>query len=100
MFGFDFSIEIYVPAARRKFGYYVLPVLNGDRFIGRIDAALDRERQTLLLRGIHAEDHAGRRDGGAVARAVGELATFAGAKTVKPTGAVPAGWKRAFRSAL
>ncbi len=42
MFGFDYSIEIYTPASKRRYGYYVLPILHGDRLIGRIDPAMDR----------------------------------------------------------
>ena len=101
MFGFDYSIEIYVPAARRKYGYYVLPVLHDDRLIGRIDAALDRKRQNLELRAVYAENSkASSAEGATVASAVGELASFLRAKTVRPAGTIPPAWKRAFRSAF
>lgn len=101
MFEFDFAIEIYVPAARRKYGYYALPILHGDQFVGRIDAALDRKRNDLMLRGIHVEDGAGIRSAGAAAaKAISELATFVGAQTVTPAGAVPGIWQRSFRAAL
>ncbi len=43
LFGFDYLIECYVPAAKRKFGYFCLPVLFGDKFAGRIDAKADRK---------------------------------------------------------
>ena len=47
LFGFNFRIEIYVPKEQRKYGYYVLPILHGDKLIGRIDPAMDRKRKVL-----------------------------------------------------
>jgi len=101
MFDFDFSIEIYVPADRRKYGYYALPILHGDRFIGRIDAAVVRKLNDFILRSIHSEDGtANRESGAAAAKTIADLAGYLGAKTVTPAGAVPSGWKTAFRSAF
>lgn len=42
LFGFDYTVEMFVPAAKRQWGYYVYPVLEGDRFVGRIEAKGDR----------------------------------------------------------
>lgn len=47
LFGFDFTIEIFVPAAKRQFGYYVYPLLEGDRFIGRMEITCDRKAGRL-----------------------------------------------------
>jgi len=51
LFGFDYRFEAFTPAPRRRHGYYVLPLLDGDRFVGRIDPRFDRERGTLVVRG-------------------------------------------------
>ncbi|MEH6465818.1 MAG: crosslink repair DNA glycosylase YcaQ family protein [Shewanella psychromarinicola] len=56
-FGFDYQIEVYVPEAKRQFGYYSLPILWRDRFVGRVDVKADRKNQCLLLRNLHIEDN-------------------------------------------
>jgi hypothetical protein len=52
LFDFRYSWEIYTPADKRKYGYYTLPVLFGDRFIGRIEAAPDKENGMLMVKGL------------------------------------------------
>jgi uncharacterized protein YcaQ len=49
LFGFDYVWEVYVPAARRRWGYYVLPLLWGDRLVGRIEPRIDRPTRTLSV---------------------------------------------------
>lgn len=55
LFGLDYKIEIFVPAAKRKFGYYVYPLLEGTRFVGRIEVATDRQNRSLELVNLWTE---------------------------------------------
>ncbi len=52
LWDFRYAWEIYTPAAKRKYGHYTLPILYGDRFIGRIDAAADRKEGILRVKGL------------------------------------------------
>ncbi len=55
LFGFDYIWEVYIPAAKRRWGYYVLPILFGDRLVGRIEPRLDRASPDLRILGIWFE---------------------------------------------
>ena len=54
-FGFDYRIEIFVPAPKRQYGYYVFPLLEGERFVGRIDMKADRATDTLAVAALWME---------------------------------------------
>lgn len=57
LFGLDFKIEIFVPAAKRTYGYYVYPMLEGDKFIGRVELKADRKKGVLSVHQIWFEPH-------------------------------------------
>ncbi len=54
-FNFDYQIECFVPAAKREYGYFCLPLLVGDVFVGRMDAAADRKNKALIIQNLHVE---------------------------------------------
>ena len=96
LFGFSFRMEIYVPKAARRYGYYVLPILHGDRLIGRVDPALDRATGRLVVHAIHPEPGAPAAAGPAVATALGELAGFVGATGLDLRQPPPEVWRTGF----
>jgi uncharacterized protein YcaQ len=55
LFDFDYQIECYVPALKRKYGYFSLPLLWGDKFAGRMDAKIDRKTAVLHIHNLHIE---------------------------------------------
>ena len=62
LFGFDYVWEVYKPQDKRKYGYYTLPILWGDRLVGRFDSKLDRTTNTFVILGLWLEDEALGRD--------------------------------------
>lgn len=82
LFGFDYIWEVYKPEHQRKFGYYTLPILWGDRLVGRFDSKLDRTTNTFVILGLWLEDQALGVDGvfaEALARGFSRFVTFLGA---------------------
>lgn len=83
LFDFDYVWEVYKPAAKRRFGYYTLPVLWGDRLVARFDSKLDRTTNTFVILGFWLEDDALAHDAAfaeALARGFASFVTFLGAK--------------------
>jgi len=82
LFGFDYVWEVYKPEHQRKFGYYTLPILWGDRLVGRFDSKLDRTTHTFVILGLWLEDDALGRDEAfaeALARGFARFVIFLGA---------------------
>ena len=98
VFGFEYIREQFLPKEKRRFGTYVLPILWGDRFIGRIDPQFDKKEGKLVINSVHAEPGApGKEVAATLAETIGRLADFIGAKEVVCEGPVPAAWKGALR---
>ena len=95
LFDFHFRIEIYVPKAKRQFGYYVLPILHGDKLIGRLDPKMDRKKMRLQINAVYAEADApmDARTGAAVAQSIDNFAAFLGANDINFDDQVPPTWK-------
>jgi uncharacterized protein YcaQ len=56
IFGFEYQLEMYKPAAKRVWGYYALPILFGDRLIGKLDAKTDRKAGILTVNAVHRDE--------------------------------------------
>jgi uncharacterized protein len=101
LFGFRYLLEVYVPPARRRYGYYTMPVLAGGELIARVDPKFDRARGRLVLRGLDVEDGVAQAEAvAATAAAARLLATHLGAGGVEPGEAVHATLARPLVAAL
>ena len=99
VFGFDYAHEQFLPKEKRKYGTWVLPVLRGDRLIGRVDPRLDKDVGKLIVNSVHAEPGApgGKEVGSEIAESVQQLASFIGAKDVEYSSRVPPTWNEGLR---
>ena len=93
LFGFRYRLEMYVPRPKREYGYYVLPILHGDRLIGRIDPLYDRQTRVLTLNGVYAEPGAPVVAGQQIADTVAELARWLGAARIDLGPLIDARWR-------
>jgi uncharacterized protein len=76
LFGFDYQLEMYKPAAKRRWGYYALPVLHRDRLVGKVDATADREGGVLRVDAIHEDEPFTKNVTAAVRRELRDLARW------------------------
>jgi uncharacterized protein YcaQ len=76
LFDFRYRLEMYVPKAKREYGYYVLPLLVGDRLVGRAEPRFDRKTRTLELLGAWG-------DTSRIGEALDRLGRFLGAETIE-----------------
>jgi uncharacterized protein len=86
LFGFEYIWEVYKPAAARRWGYYTLPILWGDRLVARLDPKLDRKTHTLAINGFWLEADAPTGDGRfarALDRGLEHFAAFVGAERIE-----------------
>ena len=95
MFGFDYAMEIYVPAAKRRYGYYAMPVLYEDRLVARVDPVMNRDAGRLSIKRVSVEPRCeDLQVAGATREAIAGLATFLGAGAIDYDGNVPSRWRR------
>ena len=78
LFEFDYQLEMYKPAAKRRWGYWAMPVLHGDRLVGKVDAAADRERGVLRVDAVHRDGEWTKAVATAVDREIADLARWLG----------------------
>jgi uncharacterized protein YcaQ len=76
LFDFDYQLEMFKPAAKRRWGYFALPVLYGDRLVGKLDAAADRRAGVLHVNAIHQDEPFTDTMADAVRREVEDLARW------------------------
>lgn len=96
LFGFNVIFEAYVPKEKRIFGYYVLPILHGDRLVGRIDPEMNREEKFLRINAIHLEKGVAPTSElvESVSDSVRDLATFLGADSIRLNEGVGENWRK------
>jgi uncharacterized protein YcaQ len=102
LFGFDYKIEVYTPAARRRYGYYSLPILHDGALVGRLDAKAHRKEGLFEVKATHLEPGVAASEGlvSGVAVALRDCADWHGTPEVLIRGSHPSEVAGALRSAL
>jgi uncharacterized protein len=78
LFAFDYQLEMYKPAAKRRWGYWALPVLDGDALVGKVDATADRATGVLRVHAVHEDGRWSRARRAAVADEIAALGRWTG----------------------
>ena len=91
LFGFDFTLECYVTEKKRRWGYFCLPLLFGDAFVGRMDCKAHRATGTFEIRHLHLEQEPGEAFDAAFGKAVLDYARYNGCEEVEVSRVSPAG---------
>lgn len=90
IFGFEYTLEMYKPAPQRRWGYFALPILHGDRMAGKLDATADRKSGVLNVTAVHEDEKFTKKTRSAVDREIASLAAWLGlevsARRDRPTG--------------
>jgi uncharacterized protein YcaQ len=97
LFDFFYRLEMFVPEAKREYGYYVLPILFGDRVIGRIEPVFERKTGVLTVRAAWSQPGAPAGAGAGIATALRELAAWLGAHEIRVERKLPRAWAPALR---
>ena len=84
LFDFEYTLEMYKPAAKRRWGYYALPVLHDDRLVGKVDATADCKASVLRVHAIHEDVRFTRTVTDAVRAELEDLASWLGLRAVEP----------------
>ena len=85
LFDFEYTLEMYKPADKRRWGYFALPILHGDRLVGKLDATADRKASVLRVNAIHEGVRFTRAMAKAVQAELDELASWLGLRRVEST---------------
>ena len=83
LFEFDYQLEMYKPAAKRRWGYFALPILYGDRLVGKLDATADRKVGVLRVDAVHQDEPFDAATAGAVNAEISDLANWLGLELVR-----------------
>jgi uncharacterized protein YcaQ len=86
LFGYEYLLEMYKPAAKRRWGYFALPILHGDRFVGKLDAKADRKAGVLRIHAVHEDEPFDEETEAAVRREIEDLARWLGLEVQEATG--------------
>ena len=84
LFAFEYQLEMYKPVAKRRWGYWAMPILAGDRLVGKLDATAEREEGVLRVDAVHEDGDWTVARRAEVDREIGELASWLGLEVVRP----------------